>query len=85
MALETHDLISFLWSVICKWPVINVTLTNFENSNSKYKTSRVFSNRINEIILALNVCTGHKHQLGTSVVCISAHQGYLCYIFTKNL
>ena len=55
MALETHDLISFLWSVICKWPVINVTLTNFENSNSKYKTSRVFSNRINEIILALNV------------------------------
>ena len=26
VALETHDLISFLWSVVCKWPVFNVTL-----------------------------------------------------------
>ena len=26
MALETHDLIRFLRSVVCKWPVINVTL-----------------------------------------------------------
>ena len=26
MALETHDLIRFLRSVLCKWPVINVTL-----------------------------------------------------------
>ena len=26
MALETHDLLRFLQSVICKWPVINVTL-----------------------------------------------------------
>ena len=26
MALETHDLLRFLWSVVCKWPVINVTL-----------------------------------------------------------
>ena len=25
-ALETHDLIRFLRSVVCKWPVINVTL-----------------------------------------------------------
>ena len=25
-ALETHDLFSFLWSMLCKWPVINVTL-----------------------------------------------------------
>ena len=25
MALETHDLLRFLWSVVCKWPVINVT------------------------------------------------------------
>ena len=24
-ALETHVLLSFLWSVFCKWPVINVT------------------------------------------------------------
>ena len=26
MALETHDLLRFLCSVVCKWPVINVTL-----------------------------------------------------------
>ena len=26
MALETHDLLRILWSVVCKWPVINVTL-----------------------------------------------------------
>ena len=26
MALETHDLLKFLPSVVCKWPVINVTL-----------------------------------------------------------
>ena len=26
MALKTHDLLRFLWSVVCKWPVINVTL-----------------------------------------------------------
>ena len=26
MALETHDLLRFLRSVVCKWPVIDVTL-----------------------------------------------------------
>ena len=26
MVLETHDLLRFLWSVVCKWPVSNVTL-----------------------------------------------------------
>ena len=26
MALATHDLLRFLRSVVCKWPVINVTL-----------------------------------------------------------
>ena len=25
-ALETHVLLSFLWSIFCKWPVTNVTL-----------------------------------------------------------
>ena len=24
-ALETDNLLSFLWSILCKWPVINVT------------------------------------------------------------
>ena len=26
VALETHDLLRFLRAVVCKWPVINVTL-----------------------------------------------------------
>ena len=26
VALETHDLLRFLRSVVCKWPVINFTL-----------------------------------------------------------
>ena len=26
MALETHDLLRFIWSVVCKLPVMNVTL-----------------------------------------------------------
>ena len=26
MALKTHALLRVLWSVVCKWPVINVTL-----------------------------------------------------------
>ena len=30
MALETHDLLRFLWSFVCEWPVINVTLLNLK-------------------------------------------------------
>ena len=25
-AIETHNVVSFLWEVFCKWTVINVTL-----------------------------------------------------------
>ena len=50
MAFETHDLISFLWSDVCKWPVINVTLLTL-----KIATNGIFSNSMNEIILALHV------------------------------
>ena len=38
--------------------------TNFENSNTKYKTKGIFSNSINEIIWALHVSTRHAHQFG---------------------
>ena len=69
-------LLSFLWSVVCKWTVINVILltlkiptqntwlldishssypTNFEKSNTEYKTNGIFSHIINAIILALHV------------------------------
>ena len=37
VALETHDLLRFLRAVICKWPVINVTLLalNIATQNSR--------------------------------------------------
>ena len=49
-ALETHVFLSFLWSVVCKMPVINVTLITLKIPTKKDKTNRIFSNSINEII-----------------------------------
>ena len=46
--------------------------TNFEISNTKYKTNEIFSNSINAIILVVHVLARHKHQSQTSVGCISA-------------
>ena len=36
--LETHVFFSFLWSVVCKRPVINVTLITLEISTKKTRT-----------------------------------------------
>ena len=83
MALEIYNLLRLLLSVVCKWPVINVTLLTLKNSNTKYKTNGIFPNSINEIILALHVRARLKHQFETSVECFSAGQSYLCYIFMK--
>ena len=43
----------------------------------------IFYKNINQIIWTLNVWSSHKHQLQTSVRCISAHQRYVCYILYK--
>ena len=43
--------------------------------------NRIFSNSINEIILASHVSARIKYQLQTSVIFTSALQSYLCYIF----
>ena len=80
VALETHVCLSFLWSVVCKRPVINITLITLK-CQQKDKTNRIFSNSINEIIWAPHVSAGHKYQLQKSVMCTSALQSYLCYIF----
>ena len=50
VTLETQDLLRFLQSVVCKWPVINVTLLTLKNSNKNYKNNGIFPNIINEII-----------------------------------
>ena len=46
-ALEAH----VLWSVFCKWPVINVTLLTLKIQYTKYKTNMIYLNDINEIML----------------------------------
>ena len=54
VALETHALLRYLWSIFCKWTVINVTILTFKIAVYK-KTNRIFFSSINEIVLALNV------------------------------
>ena len=34
-ASESHVLLSFLWSIFCKWPVITVTPINIENISAQ--------------------------------------------------
>ena len=41
MALETHDLLRFLWSVVCTWPVINVTLLTLKIAKNKTQNTRL--------------------------------------------
>ena len=42
MALEIHDLQRFLWSVICKWPVINVTLLTLDIASQNTRLTGYF-------------------------------------------
>ena len=49
-ASETHVLLSFLWSIFCKWPVITVTLQTLKILAQKYMTNNIFYNSINEFI-----------------------------------
>ena len=42
MALETHDLPRFLWSVVCKWAVINVTLLTLEIATQNTRLMKYF-------------------------------------------
>ena len=47
-ALETHVLLSFLWSTFCKWPVINVT--NIENKSTQNTRLKIYF-----IIVSMNL------------------------------
>ena len=53
VALEIHDLISFLWSVVCKWHVINVTLLHLKIATQMTRQMGYFP--INKIILASHI------------------------------
>ena len=50
MAIETHDLLSFLCSIVSKMVCNQRYPTNLENSNTKCKINGIFSNSIDEII-----------------------------------
>ena len=49
-ASETHVLLSLLWSIICKRPVITVTPQTLKIAVHKYNTNNIFYNSINEFI-----------------------------------
>ena len=42
LALETHDLLRFLWSVVCKWPVIKVTLLTLKIATQNTRLMEYF-------------------------------------------
>ena len=41
-ALETHVFLSFLWSIVCKRPVINVTIITFTNQQKRQDQYDIF-------------------------------------------
>ena len=56
--LETHVVLSYLWSVSCKWPVINVTLETLKKSYMKYNTNmfcqKTYINDNNRVYICLS-------------------------------
>ena len=42
VALETHDLLRFLRSIVCKWPEINVTLLTLKMATQNTKLMGYF-------------------------------------------
>ena len=42
MALKTHDVLRFLRSVVCKWPVINVTLLTLKIATQNTRLMEYF-------------------------------------------
>ena len=80
MALETHDLLRFLWSVVCKWPVINVTLLTLKIATQNTRLMGYFPKVLMKLLelymFELDLNTNLRHLWS-----ISAGQSYLCYIF----
>ena len=42
MALETNGLLRFPWSIVCKWPVINVTLLTLKIATQNTRLMEYF-------------------------------------------
>ena len=74
LELENHDLLRFLRSVVCKWPVMNVTLLTLKIATQNTRRMGYFP------IVFMKLFELYMFELDT-VECISAGQSYLCYIF----
>ena len=70
MVLETHDLLRFLWSVVCKWPVINVTLLTLKIATQNTRLIGYFPIVLMKIFELYMFELDLKHQLETFVECI---------------
>ena len=81
-ALETHDFLSFLWPVVCKWPVISVILIKLKIPIKKTRPIGYFPIVLMKLFeLYMFQLDIYIYQLQTSVICTSALQSYLCYDF----
>ena len=82
VALETHDLLRILRSVVCKWPVFNITLMTLKIATQNTRLMGYFPIVLMKLFeLHMFKLDLNTHQFETSVGCISAGQSYLCYIF----
>ena len=70
MALETHDLLRFLWSVVCKWPVINVTLLTLKIATQNTRLMGYFPIVLMKLFELNMFELDLKHQFETFVECI---------------
>ena len=80
MALENYDLLRFLWSVVCKWPVINVTLLTLKIATQNTRLMEYFP----IVLIKLFELYMFEQDLNTNLRHLwmySAGQSYLCYIF----
>ena len=66
----THVLLSFLWSIICKLNVINVTLQHLKIATQKYKTNGTF------LIVLMKLFELYMFQLDININC-----RHLWYVF----
>ena len=56
-ALETHDLLNFLWSVVCKWPVINLTLLTLKIATQNRRLMGYFTIILMKVLMKLHIVT----------------------------
>ena len=84
MALETHDLLRFLRSVVCKWLVINVTLLILKLATQNTRLMGYFSIVLMKLfelyMFELGLNTNLRHQWS---VFLRARVTFVTFFFMK--